>query len=102
MLEPYHQEVEHWARQQRDQFMDRLDDHNHPTARLIYHNIEQLENAAQEGRNLRSLHDRMEVIERQVLQAQHANEHFMNPAHSVDMFHTFQNKRFDLRRHPHF
>ena len=102
MNDAYHQEIEHWAREQRERFHDRLDDHHHPTAQLIYHEIQKLEDEAQSGHNLRSLHNRMEMIERQVLQAQHANEHFISPEHSVDMYHTFQHKRYDIRKYPHF
>ena len=102
MSDSYHQDIEHWARTQRDHFHDIVDDKNHPTARMIYNNIQHLEDEAQNGKSLRDIHDKMETIEREILQAQHANEKFLSVNHSVDLFHTFQNKRYDVRKHPNF
>ena len=102
MNEPYHREIEQWARQQRDSFRNMIDDRNHPTAQLIEHNIQKLENEAQSGRSLRSLHDRMESIEREVHQSQYISQPFMSIDHSLAMHKNFETKRMDIRKHPHF
>jgi hypothetical protein len=102
MNEPYHIEIEKWARQKRGSFRDVLDDKNHPTARLIEHNIQKLEDEAQSGHSLRALHDRMESIERDVHQAQYSSQPFMSIDHSLAMHKNFEHKRMDIRKHPHF
>jgi len=101
-MDVYHQEVEKWAKQQRDHFHDRADDRNHPTARMIYRNIQKIEDAAQAGHNLRSLHDQIQVVERQMEQAKHTPSGFMSTDHAQDMYHNFRNMSDSLRRHPHY
>jgi hypothetical protein len=102
MNDVYHQEVERWARQQREHFHDRVDDRNHPMARIIHQNIQKIEDAAQAGHNIRSLHDQIRVVERQMEQAKHTPSGFMTVDHAESMYHNFRGMAESLRRHPHF
>lgn len=97
-----HQDIERWARQQRDRFRDVLDDRNHSEGRSIYNNIQKLEDSAQSGKNLRSLHDQMRQIERQLEQAKRAENGYIS-VHDAQMFYdTFGDYADQLRRNPDF
>jgi len=102
MANVYNQEVEHWARQQRDHFHDRVNVNQDPRARMIYQEIERIENMAQSGHTLRSIHDQMQGVQRQLLQAQHSNQPLMPADHSVELYHNFETMRNNLRRNTHF
>jgi len=101
-MDNYNREIEQWARQQRDHFHDSADDINNPNARVIYNSIRKIEDSAQAGHNLRSLHDQMRVVERQLEQAKHDQNGFMSINHAEDMFHTFRDKGNEIRQYPHY
>jgi hypothetical protein len=102
MNDVYHQEVERWARQQRDHLHDRVDDLNHPTARMLYRNMQEVEDMAQQGHNFRGIHDKLQATQRILDQAKHSNEHFMSPEHVMEMHHNLELKKIEMRKHPHF
>jgi hypothetical protein len=102
MNDVYHQELERWGRQQRDLFHDRADNRNHPMAHMVYKNLQDIEDMAQQGHNLRTIHDKMEATQRILDQGRRAGNPFMNADHSMELYHTLEHKRNEIKQHPHF
>jgi hypothetical protein len=104
MLDNYHSQLERQLRDLRFDVHDRFDDRNHPTARLIHNELQKAEDMAQGGHNLRSIEDKLKIVQRQMEQDQRLQPHerVMNTDHSEAFFHQMERMRQDMRRHPHY
>ncbi|MCA9331372.1 hypothetical protein KC968_00350 [Candidatus Saccharibacteria bacterium] len=103
-MDDYHRNLERQLQDLRFKVHDSFDNINHPTARLISNELKNAEDAAQGNQNLRSIEDRLKVVQRQLQQSQQLNsqERFINPDHSDQFYHHLENMRMDMRRQPHY
>lgn len=104
MLDDYHSQLERQLRDLRFDVHDRFDNPNHPTARLIHNEIQKAEDMAQGGHNLRSIEDKLKIVQRQLQQTQeyHPSERVISPDHSEAFYHQMERMRMDMRRHPKY
>jgi hypothetical protein len=102
MNDVYHQELERWGRHQRDQLHDRFDDRNHPMAHMVYKNMQEIEDMAQQRHNLRTIHDKMQATQRILDQARRAGNPFMNADHNMELYHNLEHKKNEIRKHPDY
>lgn len=104
MLDNYHGQLERQLRDLRLDVHDRFDNKNHPTARLIHNELQKAEDMAQGGHNLRSIEDKLKIVQRQLEQSQRVQPHeqIMNIDHSEAFFHQMERMRTDMRQHPHY
>jgi len=103
-MNDYHRELERKMLDLRNQVHDRFEDVNHPTARLINNQLKQIENAAQNNDNLRSIEDHMKVVQQQLRQSQHlpAQDRVMTVENSVHFYDFLENVRMDMRKQSHY
>ena len=104
VADEYHSQLERQLRDLRFHVHDRFDNPNHPTARLIHNEIQKAEDLAQSGHGLRSIEDKLKVVQRQLEQSQRMqpSERVMSVDHSEEFFHQMERMRNDMRRHPHY
>ncbi len=104
MLDPYHAGLERQLRAMRLKLHDTYDRPNDPMARVIHNELQKAEDMAQTGHNLRSIEDRLKVVQRQLQQSQNVQPHerIMNPEHSEAYYHSLERMRMDMRRQQHY
>lgn len=103
MSDVYHQELEHQAREHKQHFHDQVGGNlDHPTARLIYNNMQRVEDMAQQGHNLRGIRDQIRTTERLIEQAKHTPSGYISTEHANDTYHRLRNWGDEIGRHPDF
>jgi len=103
-MDDYHRDLERKMLDLRNQVHDRFEDVNHPTARLISNQLKQIENAAQNNDNLRSIEDHMKVVQQQLRQSQHlpTEERVMTVENSTHFYDFLEKARMDIRKQSHY
>lgn len=103
-MDDYHRNLERQLQSLRFKVHDRFDNVNHPTARLINNELQKAEDAAQGNQNLRSIEDRLKVVQRQLQQSQNlgSQERFIDPNHSNQFYDHLEDIRMDMRRQTHY
>ncbi len=80
---------------------DQIDNHEHPQARLVREELRKLTEDFEQRRNPLSIEARMQTIQRQLMQSQHSNDHFMSVDDSVSLHHQLEHMRQEVKHHPH-
>lgn len=104
MLDNYHGNLERQLRDMRFQVHDTFDRPNDPMARAIHSELQKAEDMAQSGHSLRSIEDRLKVVQHQLQQSQYAQPHerIMSADHSEAFYHNLEQVRMNMRQHPHY
>lgn len=80
---------------------DRIDNHEHPQARLVREEFRRLTEDFEQRRNPLSIEARMQTIQRQLMSAQHNGDHYMSVEDSTDLHHRLERMRQEVKHHPH-
>lgn len=97
-----YQQHQQRARRLEDQVKDMMDDHNHPQARLLHEEFRRLTEDFEQQKNPRSIEARMNTIERQLQQAEHSNDRFMNVNHVTGLQDHVRDWKQEVRKFPHY
>ncbi len=103
-MDDYHRNLEQQLRDLRFDVHDRFENPNDPAARVIHNELQKAEDMAQNGHNLRSIEDRLKMVQRQLQQSQHVrhDQRVMDVQHSEAFYHQMERMRMDMRRHPRY
>ena len=95
---------EHWhvAMELKHRTHDLINDHNHPTARVLHHESTQLVDDIELQRQPRTIEERIQHIQRQLMQARNQGDEVMSVDHNTNLHHSFENLRKGIRRMPHY
>lgn len=83
-------------------FHDSINDHDHPMARVLEHQIHQLTQDIQGERNPRAIEDRVKIIQHQLIEARAQGEGLINHEHNQDLHHRYEYMRSGIRQLPHY
>lgn len=97
-MDPNYKPIYQKAQSLEHQVYDAIDDHNHPTVRVMRNEMRALMDDMESNKNPRSVENRVQVIQRQLNQLRAQGDQAMDYGH-IDHFHrNFEDMRQDLRR----
>lgn len=81
---------------------DAIDDHHHPTAQTLKHELEHLEHDIEQSKSPRDIENRVKSIQHAMLEARSQQRGFMS-IDDADHFHrTYEDMRRTVRDHPRY
>jgi alpha/beta superfamily hydrolase len=92
--QPLHEQV----RNLQFQIKDSIGDHNHPSAQLLHHEMEHLENELESGKNPRDIENRIKTIQHTLLEARSQPNSYMNINHADHFYRTYEDMRRSVRQ----
>lgn len=98
IYEPYW----HQAMELKHQAHDMINDHSHPIARSLHHETTQLVDDIEMRRTPRTIEERIQIIQRQLIEARAQGDVVLNVNHSQHLHHRYEKMREDVRRMPHY
>ncbi len=77
---------------------DAIDNHDNPNARVLREEFRMLSEDFEQNKNPRSIENRINTIQQQLMQSQHSTHNFMSVDHSMNFHHQMQGMRMNIRK----